>query len=92
MAQPKNPPLSVRISPELLARLDVAAKDHGVSRNALVILAVEAWCGRATRATQALTAAAAAKKAGQIAMAATIPFAVPFAGTFRRPVRPKGAK
>jgi predicted DNA-binding protein len=41
MAQPKKPPLAVRVSDDLKARIDAWATDHGLKRNSAVVALIE---------------------------------------------------
>jgi len=42
MAQPKTPPLSLRVKPELRARIEALAQSSGIRANALVVGWIEA--------------------------------------------------
>ncbi len=47
MTQPKLPPISLRLAPDVLAAVDMKAGALGLTRHAALVQAVGAWvCGR----------------------------------------------
>jgi hypothetical protein len=89
MVQPKNPPLSVRLPPDVLAALD-AERRVGEARNAALVRVLRRAFVPLLLPTKMVTKEELAEEYPNTDEPSR--FSVPFAGTFKRGALPKGQK